>query len=152
MKKSIFSLVIAVAITGSLLANCQLSSTKIENSIDTGQEAKINEAEYGRDLNNFVQDTITEYQKFITASKEQIRKYEENISNLKEKIAKEKDENKIKYEKKIAVLEEKNNNLKNKLDSFKDEGQDKWISFKEELSDDIDDLGNAIKGFWNDNE
>ena len=83
----------------------------------------------------------------FTLAEEKIDANEKSIAEFKARIAKEKRENRAKYEKKLAGLEQKNSDMKKKLDEYKEDGKEKWTSFKNEFSHDMDELGKALKGF-----
>jgi chromosome segregation ATPase len=89
------------------------------------------------------------YQKFITESENRINAYEKEIAGLKIKIAEEKKTEKAKYEKKLAELEKKNNDLKNRITDYKNKQLDNWDEKQHEFRKDLDELGNSIAGFFN---
>ena len=55
---------------------------------------------------------------------------------------------KAKYENQVLTLEQKNIELKKKLNDYKYEGKDNWEQFKQKFNNDIDSVGNAIKGLF----
>ena len=52
------------------------------------------------------------------------------------------------YKRRVLELENKNTDLKKSLDDYKEAGKESWIIFKTEFSNDMDELGNAIKDFF----
>ena len=129
-----------------MLTNCQSQATKEHNS--KLQDAKDNFEKAKNKLHASQQDTITTFQKFIQESEKQIKVYEKNIAELKLKISKETGEEKAKYEKKLAELDQKNKQLKTKITNYKDEQIDNWDEKQIAFRKDLDELGNAIAGFF----
>ena len=135
MKKTIFTLTISMFIVGAMLTGCQSSKTKVEKAEDKVASAN-------QELNQALSDSIKQ---FKTESAERISNNEKNITEFKARIAKEKSENKAKYEKKLAELEKRNMDMKMRLADFKDEEQTKWEKFKVEYNHDMEELGKAFK-------
>lgn len=145
MKNTFLALTVAVFMAGTMLTGCQSSANKVENAEDKLQEAEGEVLDAKLDLNKAINDSVTEYQIFKKEAEEKIIAQEKSIAEFKARIAKEKMENRAKYEKKLAELEQKNSDLKKKLDDYKDEGQSKWENFKAEFNSDMDKIGKAIK-------
>ena len=145
MKNTFLALTVAVFMAGTMFTGCQSSATKVENAEDKLQEAEGEVLDAKLDLNRAINDSVTEYQKFKKEAEEKIIAQEKSIAEFKARIAKEKMENRAKYEKKLAELEQKNSDMKKKLDDYKDEGQSKWEKFKTEFNSDMDKLGKAFK-------
>jgi len=100
MKKTIFTLAVSVFIAGTMFIGCQSSATKVENAQDKLREANNNVVEAQNDLNKTRQDSINEYLDFKKVSEDKIIAQEKSIAEFKARIAKEKKENRLKYEKK----------------------------------------------------
>jgi hypothetical protein len=148
IKKNYF-LAVIILIAGTMITGCNSTDNKIENAENKLQAANDNVSAAKQDLNNAIKDSLTEYQKFKQESNEKIAAFDNSISELKVKIAKEKKENKARYERKLAGLEQQNRNMKKDLEEFKEDGKEKWYSFKAKFNYDMDNLGTAIKGFFN---
>ena len=144
MKKTIFALAVTVFIAGTMFIGCQSSATKVENAQDKLREANNNVVEAQNDLNKTRQDSINEYLDFKKVSEDKIIAQEKSIAEFKARIAKEKKENRLKYEKKLAEIEQKNSDMKKRLDDYQLEGKDKWDLFKTEFSYDMEELGKAF--------
>jgi septal ring factor EnvC (AmiA/AmiB activator) len=99
-------------------------------------------------LSEVKQDTLTAYQEFVKKSEAQLKEYDKYIADLKTKIVKEKKKDKALYEKKLAKLEQKNKELKTKLVNYKNEKVSDWKEMSVEFKKDLDELGNAITGFF----
>jgi len=137
MRKTISALAVTIFIAGAILTGCQSSAKKVENAQDKVIEAN-------QELSQALKDSI---QQFKTESELKISANEKSIAEFKAKIKNEKKENKAAYEKKLAELEQKNSDLKKKLDEFKDDSKANWKTFKTEFSNDMNELGQALKDF-----
>jgi outer membrane murein-binding lipoprotein Lpp len=146
MKNKILNLVIIVFVTGTFLTGCQSSAKKVENAEDKVQDAKEKVIDAKQDLNKVLNDSI---QLFKKESEEKLIANDKSITELKEKILKEKKEHRAKDEKKLAVLEQKNNHLRKRLADYdyNEQAKNRWTSFRSEFSHDMDELGRALKGF-----
>ncbi|MBU1370495.1 MAG: hypothetical protein KJ578_02880 [Bacteroidetes bacterium] len=147
MKKIFFTLAATVFIAGILLTSCNSPSKKIEKAEDNVVDAKEAVIDAQSDLNQAIQDSITEFQQFRIKFQNQITANEKSITDLRLSIANASQTNKIIYEKKLAELEERNNTLKIKLAEYNEEETDKWQTFKSEFKRDMDELGKAFSDF-----
>lgn len=134
MKKILFTLAIAALFAGTQLTGCRSSAKKVEVAQDNVDKANL-------ELDQAVKDSI---QQFRTVSEVKITRYEKGIAEFKSKIAKEKIENRAKYEKTLAKLEKRNSELKMKLNEYKYEEQAKWEIFKADYNRDMDELGKSF--------
>lgn len=134
MKRIFYTLAISAFIAGTGLTSCRSSAKKVEVAQDNVDQANM-------ELNQALKDSI---QQFRTASELRISKYEKNIADFKTRIAKEKKENRSKYDEKLAELDKRNNELKMKLADYKYEERAKWESFKAKYNQDMDDLGKSF--------
>ena len=123
------------SVAGTVFTSCQSNEKKVENAQENMVEAK-------QELNQIVKDSI---QQFRTVSAQKIADHEKSLTEFKARIAKEKKENRAKYQKKLSELELKNSDLKKRLDDFKEESQDKWDEFKSTFNRDMDELGESFK-------
>lgn len=85
-----------------------------------------------------------EWEQFKSNVEAAINTNEQRIADLKKEMKSTSDEFKNKYENKILTLEQKNIELKKKLNEYKYEGKEDWQKFKQEFSDDIDNLENSL--------
>lgn len=85
-----------------------------------------------------------EWEQFKSNVEAAINTNEQRIADLKKEMKSTSDEFKDKYENKILTLEQKNIELKKKLNEYKYEGKEDWQKFKQEFSDDIDNLENSL--------
>ena len=152
MKKIISKLAIASLMAGIVFSGCQSAAKKVENAEKDLQNAQNNVVDARQDLYKATKDSLTEYQIFKNESQQKISAHEKSIAEFKARIAAEKQENKVAYEKKIAELENKNSDLKRKLEEYKEDGQTKWTEFKSKFSHDMSELGQAFKNFTVTNE
>lgn len=142
MKKTIVMMMAATFVAGILSTSCTPSATKIEKAQENVKTATDNLVDANIELSNALNDSIKMYK---TESETRITYYEKSIAEFKLQLAKEKGENKVRLEKKVAELEQKSKEMKKDLADYTNEGQDKWTSFKKEFSHDLDELGNAFK-------
>jgi len=136
-RKILASLLIGIAF---FAFSCQGNSAeKLKAAQEEADEADENliiaNEEFRADMENYKQ-----------ASEVQISENEQSIIAFKARIANSKKEAKEDYNKKIDALEQKNTDMKLKLERYQIEGKDQWEAFKVEFSNDMDELGNAIKG------
>ena len=148
MKKSILIMSIGILMTSIALSGCQSSTNKTQNAKDNMLGEKIGTVDSVNSIGQVQQDSITAFQNFKEESEAKLESYQDTITSLKGKIAKEGKIAKVKYEKKLAVIEQKNNDLKQKLEDFKYDGQGKWVTFKTEFNHNMDDLGDALSAFF----
>lgn len=142
MKKTILLLAITSFFVGTMVTSCNSTTSKVgeaEKKVETAEE-NLNEANLN--LNQAKLDSIIQWKR-VTVLK--IDTNDKNILVLKSKISSQKEDNKSKYEKKIAQLEKKNVDLKKKLDEFNEEKQTDWEAFKAEFNHDMDELNEAFK-------
>jgi septal ring factor EnvC (AmiA/AmiB activator) len=142
MKKSILILAVTMFIAGAMFSGCQSSADKVQDARDNVETAN-------QELDQAVKDSIREFKK---ESEAKISNYDQNIAELKAKIATMNKENKARYEKMLADLEQRNNLLKKKLADLKDDGVDQWAAFKREFNHDMDEIGKALKDLTIDNK
>ena len=151
MKKPILTLSLSMIMIVPMFINCNSSAVKEDKVLKNDQEVENNLAETKMDLIMVPHDTINSYQKFKKESEKLITNYEKDITELKERISKEKNEDKANLQKQLTILEKKNNDLRNKLNGYYDDGTDSWMAFKKEFKHDLDDLGKAFSDFTKNN-
>lgn len=135
MKKTIYTISIAALMGGSMLTSCKSSGEKVENA-----QEKVIEA--NQELSQAVKDSI---QQFRTESQNKIDAQDKSLSEFRSRIAKEKKENRDKYEKNLAELDQKNTDMKKKLADFKEDRIENWGDFKKEFNHDMDEFGKSFK-------
>ena len=145
MKKTILFLAVIMLIGGTMLTSCQSSSSKVENAEDKVQEAKDEVAEAQQELNQAIKDSIQQFKK---ESEEKIIAYEKDIAEFKVRIAKEKNENRARDERRLAELELQNREMKQRLADFNEERQDQWDSFRHNFNHDMEEHSKAFRDFW----
>lgn len=89
-----------------------------------------------------------EWEQFKSNVEAAINTNEQRIADLKKEMKSTSDEFKDKYENKILTLEQKNIELKKKLNEYNYEGKEDWQKFKQEFSDDIDNLENSLNDIF----
>jgi DNA anti-recombination protein RmuC len=114
MKNKILILAVTAFMAGAIFSSCQSSAKKVENAENKLQDAQNNVTDARNDLNKAKSDSVTEYQKFKQASEEKINAHEKSIAEFKVTIAREKPENRARYERKMADLELQNREMRKK--------------------------------------
>jgi predicted small secreted protein len=141
MKKTILSITAIAFLFGMLLTGCNTSGQKVKDAEEDVIKAKLelDEAnmEYQADMESFREEANRK-----TISNDQM------IAELKSRMANEKKSLRGEYEKKINDLETWNNDLKNRFAEYNEEGKDNWERFKADFSHDLEELGIALKSFW----
>lgn len=140
MKNLMWILLINSFMTVLIATGCNTPSEKIEKATEKVDEAnkdleKAN-AEFDADIANFKKQEA-----------DKIAANEQSIADFKARIANEKKDAKAKYLKEIADLEQKNSDMKKQLDMYKAESKENWATFKTKFSNDMDELGQALKNF-----
>jgi cell division protein FtsX len=144
MKNKILLLAVTSFMAGTMFIGCQSSASKVQDAQDKVQDAKDKVVEANQDLDQALRDSILQ---FRTQSEATFNDREKSIADFKARIANEKDENRVKYQKKLAELEQQNTDMKKQLDDYKEAGKDKWDTFKVKFSKDMNNLGTAFKNF-----
>lgn len=141
MKKSILVLAAFTFITGAILINCNTPAEKVD-------KAEKNVVEAHQDLDKANQEYLADVEKYRKETADKIAANDKSIAEFKARIAHEKIDAQVAYQKKIAVLEQKNSDLKKKIDAYKAESKEQWELFKAEFSKDMDELGTAFVNFF----
>lgn len=138
MKQFILSGLVLLGMVG--FSGCTSSEENVEaakSDVKKADEAlKQATKEYQQDMKAYRIET----QKKIDANNQV-------IADMKLKAAKKKESVRMEHLKEIEELERKNNRMKTKLDDYRDDGREKWERFKKELGEDMNELGEALKGF-----
>lgn len=136
------TILISAAFTACIIgSSCKSSDEKIKDSREDVTEAQKDLDESNARLNQALYDSI---QEFRTESDLIITTRENDIAELKQKLAKDRRANKAQYALEVAKLEKKNNDMKRRLAEFRGEGAQQWKDFKDEFSHDMNELGQAI--------
>jgi hypothetical protein len=142
MKKNILyiALVSIIAFTScdSNKKNAEEAQEKLNTDATELAEAKTEVAE-----DSLSEVSVEEWNLFQNETEAKIKEHEIKIAALKKSNSKNGNKE---TEKKIDALEQKNKMLENRLKSYEKVKSD-WISFKRELSLDLDQLGVALKDF-----
>ena len=145
MKKTMFSLATIVCIAGLMMTGCQSSADKVKNAQDNLQAASEKVETANKELNQAMKDSIQQFRK---ESEEKLNANEKSIAEFKVKISKEKQENRARYERKLADLELQNREMRKNLEEFNDAQRDKWESFRDRFKHDMDAHARTIRDFW----
>jgi hypothetical protein len=138
MKNKILTIATMTAFTAVCFTTSAQVNTETEN-------ARKKEAKAQNNLRLAKIDSAADFEKFKKESELKIAENTKQIRELKSKkiigTAKENE----KYDKDVLVLEKRNNALRTKIDNCDDTKTSAWTSFKMGFSQDLDDLGCAMK-------
>jgi len=109
-----------------------------------GQENK-KAADARKELTEAKKDSAADFQKFKKEAQMKISDNQKAIAELKAKKSNDTKEVKAKYDQKVLALEQKNNALKKKIETCDNTKTSMWTSFKKGFTNDMDELGRAIK-------
>lgn len=140
--------VLALTLTiaaASIITSCNTPAEKVENS-----ENDVIEAQH--DLEKANAQYLEDVEDYRVKARDRINANNQRIIELKAHTESMNKEEKVKYQNQIDKLEQKNDNLKERLDDYKAESKDDWQSFKTEFSNDMNELGSALKSFTTDDK
>jgi hypothetical protein len=139
MINKLFTLALIGIIAGAMSAGCvDTSQKKVEAAKD-----KVDNA--SQDLKTAQANYANEWQTFKGESELKIKKNDNSIDKLQDKMEKSGSQLKAKYNKSVVELKRKNKELKAKMEEYKDEGKDKWEAFKSGFNRDMDKVEKAVK-------
>lgn len=142
LKFLVLTLAIAVA---SIMTSCNTPAEKVENSASDVTEAK-------HDLEEANAQYMEDVENYRVKSRDRINANNERIAEYRARIDRFKNEEKVQYKNRIDKLEQKNDNLEERLDEYEADNQDNWEKFKTEFNNDMNELGEAFKGFTTDDK
>jgi predicted RNase H-like nuclease (RuvC/YqgF family) len=153
MKKTIFTLVVATFIAGTVMISCKPSTKEGKESQDKVEVAKEN-VQDAKDSLAVAKKAATdeEWKAFKAQTDSVIKDNDARIAELKLKMKKTGKSIDAKYQKNIEILEQKNKDLKVKMDDYKNDVDSDWQSFKREFKHDTDEIGQALKDLTVDNK
>ena len=145
MKKTMFTLAVAMFMAGTLISGCQSSAEKVKIAEEKVQDAQNKVVEAQLNLDQALKDSI---QNFRNESEAQITANDKNIAEFKVKISKEKAEFRARDERRLAELERQNAIMKQQLEEFKEDNKENWEKFRNKFSHDMKQMGTAFHDFW----
>lgn len=134
-----------ILVSGLLLTSCKNSAEKV---VDAQEDVNEAEQKLAEEKQAFLMD-VEAYKK---ENADKIAANEKSIDDFNARIAKQKKEARVAYQKQIEELNQKNSDMKMKMESFKTESQDDWEKFKVEFNQDMEELGVAFEGFTKKNK
>jgi peptidyl-tRNA hydrolase len=144
MKKTMLILLTTIVTSGVVMMSCDSSEVKAKKAAEKVQVANAEAEKAALELKNAEQVLIDEYNQFKKESEAKIIAHNKSVAEFRKRVAKEKKENRAKYEAKLTELENKNSDLKKKLDGYKADGIEKWNQFKNEFNRDMEALGKSF--------
>jgi len=138
MKNKYFIFTVFLLITGALLTGCE----------KTSENAKEKVSQANKDMADAQAQYEKEWQQFKSDAELKINTNQKNIDDFKTAMKKTSKKFRAKYENQVLTLEQKNIELKKILNDYKYEGRDNWEQFRQEFNNNIDSVGNALKGLF----
>lgn len=123
-----------------LVASCNSSSEKLAL-------AKEDLADANKDLTKAQQAYADDIKEFKKDAEKKIESNETLIEELGAKIEKSQSKLSAEYQKQVTALEKKNKEMKKQINDYQEDTKEGWEKFKKEFSQDIDELGTALKNF-----
>lgn len=144
MKNIVITFVLAIGVAALQFAGCLSSPKSAEASRAAGEDVAYAEGYAVSEL-DASNDSLRLFRK---ESEARIRAYDKSIASLKQKMAQEKAENRVRYEKRISEVEQLNHDVKVKLRAYTKESKVAWGTFKDEFNRDMDALGRSISNVF----
>jgi len=139
MKKTIYSLAIAILIAGTVFTGCQTTpSTPEEEAAQANVDSAKQELKEAHKA-----ASAEEWEAFKVESAEKIRINELSIADFKDRRSTSESQFDALYGEKIDKLEKQNKDLKARIENY-EKRQSNWESFKSEFNHDMDELGKAL--------
>lgn len=132
-------------VSGLLVTGCKSSTEKVE-------DAEENVLEATEDLATENEAFLLEVEEYKKSTNAQIAANEKSIMDFNARIATQKSNAKVAYEKRIEELNNKNSDMKKKMDDFKSDNRENWEIFKTEFNRDMEELGASFRDFTIKNE
>lgn len=152
MKKTILILMTAAFIASAMMIGCNTPAQDVENAKEDVKDANEDVKDANEDLDKANQAYMAEVDTFRLQVAEKVAANNKNMAEFKVRVANEKADVKLEYEKKIAELEKKNSDMQMKMDNYKVEVKDDWKTFKNEFNRDMDEIGKAFSNLTKKNE
>lgn len=138
MKNKYFILAGILLIAGSLLIGCDNSRENAKEKVQQANQEMIDaQAQYDK-----------EWQQFKSDAELKINANQKNIDDFKTAMKTTNKKFKAKYENLVLTLEQKNIELKKNLNAYQYVGKDNWEKFKQDFNNNMDSVGNALKGLF----
>ena len=145
MKKTFFTLAVAVLLAGTMISGCQTSAEKVKIAEDKVQDAQNKVVEAQLNLDQALKDSIQQFKK---ESEDQIVANDKSIAEFKAKIDREKVELRARDERRLAELERQNVIMKQRLEEFREDSKENWVTFRDKFNHDMKQMGTAFHDFW----
>lgn len=129
-----------IIVSASVLA-CNSSTEKKAEKVEDAKEQVIQATDA---LDKAREDSANDYLAYKEASENQIKRNNEKISELKEKIRAEKAEMRKENQEALNELDHKNAKLKQRIQEYKESDKASWAAFKLSFNQDMDALGKSI--------
>jgi len=141
MKKSIFFLTTITIMFAFIAQSCDRSDNKMEKAqtsvIEAERDLEIAQSEIEADVRIHRQEIANEIKENNLA-----------IDDIKKKIQDEEPEVRAAHEVRIASIESTNSDLKRQIDNYRVTNRDSWVTFKEEFSSSMGNLGDSLDDFF----
>ncbi len=138
MKNKYFILAGILLIAGSLLIGCDNNRENAKEKVQQANQEMVDaQAQYDK-----------EWQQFKNDAEIKINANQKNIDDFKTAMKTTNKKFRAKYENQVLTLEQKNIELKKNLNEYQYVGKDNWEKFKQDFNNNMDSVGNALKGLF----
>ncbi len=138
MKTKYFIMAAILVIAGLLLTGCEKTGENAKEKINQANQAMADaQAQFEKEWQQFKSDTELK----IDANQKQIDDFKAAMKTTSKKF-------KDKYKNEVLTLEQKNIELRKRLNDYKFDGKDNWEKFKHDFNNNMDSVGNALKGIF----
>ncbi|MGL2994462.1 hypothetical protein [Flavobacterium sp. TSSA_36] len=146
MKKSIYTLAIALCLSGIVFTACKSNTEKEADATEKVIDANENLDSVNEDITNdeAIKANDMEWQTYKEEVNTSIAANEVRIAELKAALKKPGNSFDSNYSKNIQSLEDRNASLKVKIKNYENNKTD-WDSFKREVDSDMTELGKSFK-------
>lgn len=141
MKKSFIKATIFGCIVFASLTSCNNSPAEKEVKVEEAAQDLVNAQ---KDFEEATADSINDHNEFIAKAEARLKENDEKIANLKADMKEDRKDIQRKYLKTLQDLETKNAALRAKVNASHENDRTKWESFKLNVNQEIDTLGQNI--------
>ncbi len=138
MKNKYFIFAVLLLIAGVLLTGCEKTRENANEKVKQANQDMVDaQAQYDKEWQQFKSDAELK----IDANQRQIDDFKVAMKTTSKKF-------KSKFENEVLTLEQKNIELRKKLNDYKFDEKDNWEKFKQDFNNNMDSVGNALKGIF----
>ena len=145
MKRTMFIIAAALLVSGTVFTGCQSNASRVNSANDKVDAAKDKVETAQKELDKAIRDSIQHFKK---ESEDKILAYDQKITEIKTKIAKENSEARSRDERRLARLEQQNREMRTRLEDFNEARENDWAAFRAKFKNDMEEQEKAFRDFW----